>query len=263
MQSKYCRPSSTRPESQKGDINGLVATTVHGISRTPNLVDAFCRTYGGQSLYFTFAYMPNTAHPTKTLYWNPPLTTSAWNSPPYPRAARNAHARKTLTKFCALDLQSPISSVEKSFSAFSRCPFCAYPAIFVFGGTKFRSAFSRVPQLLQQAHFADFLQACNSRKPRFTWVSCETASGFVKTSIMGISCHHLIPRQHTFQAFSQTPSVPHRQTQCVNNLQLMYPKRPHLIEAFYQTDRVQTLYFHILHKRQQGNPRTDLTWTHN
>lgn len=185
--------------------------------------------------------------------------------PPYPRAARNAHARKTLNKVLCTRLTVANFICWKSFSAFSRCPFCAYPAIFLFGGTKFRSAFSRVPRLLQQAHFADFLQACNSRKPSFTWVSCKTTSGVRQNIYYG----HILPSSystttHLVQAFSQTPSVPQWQTQCVNNLQLMYPKRPHLIKAFYQKDRVQTLYFHILHKRQQGNPlHRHLTWTHN
>lgn len=156
MQSKYCRPSSTRRESQKGDINGHIATTVHGISRTPNLVDAFYRTYGGQSLYFTLAYMSTTAHPIKKIYWNPPLTTSARNSPPYPRSARNAHARKTLNKVLCTRITVANFICWKSFSAFSRCPFCAYPTIFLFDGTKFRSAFSRVPRRLHGLWFQNW-----------------------------------------------------------------------------------------------------------
>lgn len=214
MQSKYCRPSSTRPESQKGDINGLVATTIHGISRTPNIVDAFCWTYGGHSLYFTLAYMSTTAHPTKTFYWNPPLTTSAWNSPPYPRAARNAHARKTLNKVLCTRLTVANFICWKSFNTFLRCPFCAYPTIFLFGGTKFRSfSIFKSSTASSTSPFCDFLQACNSRKPSFTWVSCEIASGVRQNIYYG----HILPSSyststHLVQAFSQTPSVPQWQT---------------------------------------------------
>lgn len=121
--------------------------------------------------------------------------------------------------------------IFKSSTAPSTSPFCGSPASMQFQKTQFHLRFMR-----------------NS---------------------LGVSSKHLLRAYPAIILFHDTTSrsgifsdtfSPHRQTQCVNILQLMYSNRPHLIEAFYQTDRVQTLYFHILHKRQQGNsPHRHLT----